>query len=113
VIRRGWTGSGLTRKLTIGWDSAEDENDPQVRSLLECATLEGLIEQIERECFAIMAEADLPTWYGSYTFDQTGTLRKLQEGDTFGGLTVANELWPLAKARGYAWRHLQPRWRSY
>jgi hypothetical protein len=101
VIRRGTTGTGLTRKAVVSWDEKADESDPEIASLLRCGTLSGLISELEQECFAITSGAGLPNAHGSYVFDQAGEWRDDRRSSR-ARLTVANEIWPLARARGHA-----------
>lgn len=99
TVKRGTTGTGITAKPTISWDEVGDEDQAEVRGWLETGSLEGVIASVERECFAIMEKAGLPTQHGSYLFDRQGIWRR--PSPPFGGMSIANEIWPIARARGY------------
>ncbi len=100
TIRRGTTGTGLTAQPTIGWNDKADEANPEIAALIETGTFDGLIALIERECFGIMETAGLPTYHGCYFYNRTG---KWHDGGADLSLRdwgIANEIWPIAKARG-------------
>lgn len=100
MIRRGSIGSGLTRKPTIGWDDKADETDPEIAAMIQESTLDGMVAAIEQESFAVMAEAGLPTYHGCFAYNREG---EWHDSEAFGpGWTIANEIWPIARARGLA-----------
>ncbi len=98
TIKRGTTGTGLTAKPTLSWTEDGDETEAEIAELIETGTLEGLLASIERECFAVMETAGLPTYHGCYMYDRKGQWR--DPSPPFGGMSVANEIWPIVKARG-------------
>jgi hypothetical protein len=98
TIRRGTTGTGLTRKPTYSFDDEADKADPEIAAIMEDATLDGLFASVERECFAIMAEAGLPTSYGSWMYNIKGEWKL--PAPPFAG-RISNNIWPIAKARGH------------
>lgn len=99
MIKRGTTGSGITEKPVLSFDDEGDQADPEIAEGIGRSSLEGWIAAVERECFAIMASEALPTYHGSYLFDAEGEWRN--PGPPFRG-RIANEIWPIAKARGHA-----------
>lgn len=100
TIKRGKTGTGLTEKSTLSWDDKADEADPEIAAILETGTLEGLLASVERECFAITAEAGLPNTHGSFSYNRAGEWQATQSGEFLVGWGIANEIWPIAKALG-------------
>jgi len=99
TIKRGTTGSGMTEKPTVSFDEDVDKTDPEIAAAMERSTLEGWIAAVERECFAVMAAEGLPTYHGSYLYDASGKWRA--SGPPLHG-SIANEIWPIAKARGHS-----------
>lgn len=100
TIRRGSVGSGITQKPTVGWNGAGDNTDPEIAALIETGTFDGLIASIERECFAIMQAAGLPTYHDCYAYLGDGTWHAPDAEHSFPEWGIANEIWPIAKARG-------------
>lgn len=100
MIRRGTTGSGITEKSVISFNDEADKSDPEIAALIGEGTLDGLLASVERECFAIMESEGLPTYHGCYLFDGKGAWRP--PSPPFGGAGIANEIWPIARARGHA-----------
>ena len=101
AIKRSVRGDGITAHETFSWER-EDENDPQIAKIIEGQTFEGMLALIERECFAIMAQAGLPGCYGSWFYNADGEW-KTPTGwrDMENGWSMANTHWPLAIAKGY------------
>ena len=100
MIIRGTTGTSITEKPTIGFDSNDDKHDPDIAAILEQGTLEGYLAAVTGECFAVMQAEGLPTYFGCYVFNIEGAWR--ESGPPFAGHTIANEIWPIARARGHA-----------
>lgn len=100
AISRGKSGTGITESETLTWTDREDEKDPAVAAILERGTLEGLLTSLERECFAIMASAGLPTTHGSFGYEDDGEWHELSRERDW-PKRIANEIWPIASARGY------------
>jgi hypothetical protein len=99
TIKRKMTGSGITEKPVLSFDDESDKADPEIAAGMERATLHGWLNSVERECFAIMAAEGLPTYHGCYCYDATGAWRELAPPIRGG---IANEIWPIARARGHA-----------
>jgi hypothetical protein len=101
TIKRETVGSGMTKTVRLTYDDPTDEANPEIAKALEFGTLDGMLASIERECFAIMQGADLPTFHGSYNYNRAGDWHV--EGShrwPEEGWSIANEIWPIAKARG-------------
>ncbi|OHT18885.1 hypothetical protein [Edaphosphingomonas haloaromaticamans] len=102
VIRRSIRGEGITAHETFTWNK-EDEKDPQIAEIMEGNTFEGMLSLIETECFAIMAEVDLPNCYGSWSYNAKGEWKSPPNLEDYfgGGWSIANTHWPIAEARGF------------
>lgn len=100
TIKRGTTGTGITQKPTYKWDDDAEEAEPEIAAILETGTLDGLLASVERECFAIMGEAGLPTYHGCYSYNRDGEWQGSSPDLFFRGWGIANEIWPIVKARG-------------
>lgn len=101
AVKSSYRGDGITRHETFTWQVG-DEGDPKVAAIIEARTLEGMLNLIERECFEVMREADLPDYYGSWNFNEAGEWNNPPSIDNcLAGWKIANTHWPLAEAKGY------------
>lgn len=101
AVTRGKSGSGMTESATLKWTEKTDEADPEIAQVIERGSLEGLFSQIERECFALMDAAGLPTFHGSYAYKPDGTWIDVCDCDGWPSGRIANVIWPIAEAKGY------------
>lgn len=99
AIVRGKVGSGITERDTITWTEKADRENPEVQAFLNDATLEGLLNTVENECFAVMAAAGLPATHGWYFHSSSGEWTN-EPRDIFQGWFHTCNLWHIARSRG-------------
>lgn len=100
-ISRKSVGTGITRSESISWTDEADRHDPEIATLRERSSLDGLFDQIERECFAIMATVGLPTSFGSWAYHADGEWHEIDEDHSWPEWSISNTHQHLADARGY------------
>jgi hypothetical protein len=101
TVRNYTIGDGMTEKPSMSFDGVDDLELPEVKAAIETGTLDGLLRSLELECFAIMESVGLPTFHGSYAYRSTGEWHRIDRDHTFPSWGLANEIWPIARARGF------------